>query len=64
MTFLEIYLLVHVMCSIVCIGFTTAKADSGFVETDYTFWGVYIFLGVFLSPIMILMILGVRLHDK
>lgn len=64
MTLFETYLLIHVVSSIVCLGFTLAKADSPFVEADRTFWVSSIFFCIILSPVMLLIILGIRLHDK
>ena len=64
MTFFETYLLIHLVSTILCIGFTLAKADSDFVEDDVSFWASGIFFSVLLSPVMLLIILGIRLHDK
>ena len=60
---IEIYLITHVACAFILLGFYIAKAESPFVDADFKYWEVNISITIFVPIFALLMIVGVTIHQ-
>lgn len=60
---IELYILIYIACMFICLGWHIEQADSPFVEVDWSYCLIALVCTV-LSPIWIMVILGVKLHGE
>ena len=59
----EIYLITHIICAFILLGFYLAKAESPFLDADFKYWIVSISIIIFVPIFVLLIIVGVTIHQ-
>jgi hypothetical protein len=63
-TYLQIYLLLHVICFFISLGFALQKSESYSVTADSSYYFWHFLVALIIPVIHILIILGVKLHGE
>ena len=60
----EIYLITHIICAFILLGFYLAKGESSFVDDDFKYWMASILIVLFVPIFVLLIIVGFNIHER